>query len=61
MFRFIQGIRGIFLIVALMAFGVAHAEEWPTRSVTIIVPFAAGGTTDIVGRIIAQSLSERIG
>ena len=61
MFRFVQGIRGIVLIVALMAFGAAHAEEWPTRSVTIIVPFAAGGTTDIVGRIIAQSLSERIG
>jgi tripartite-type tricarboxylate transporter receptor subunit TctC len=61
MFRFVQGIRGIYLIVALITSGSVHAQDWPTRSVTIIVPFAAGGTTDIVGRIIAQSLSERIG
>jgi tripartite-type tricarboxylate transporter receptor subunit TctC len=34
------------------------AQPWPTRTVTMIVPFAAGGPTDVVGRILAQRLSE---
>jgi tripartite-type tricarboxylate transporter receptor subunit TctC len=61
MFRFAQGVLGIFLAGALLASSAVHAQDWPTRSVTIVVPFAAGGTTDIVGRVIAQSLSDRIG
>ena len=47
--------------VALMAGGRAQAEDWPSRPITIVVPFAAGGTTDMVARPIAQSLSERLG
>jgi tripartite-type tricarboxylate transporter receptor subunit TctC len=39
----------------------ALALDYPTRSVRLIVGFAAGGTTDIVARIIAQWLSERLG
>jgi tripartite-type tricarboxylate transporter receptor subunit TctC len=39
----------------------AHAEEWPTRPVTMIVPFAAGGPADTVGRILAPRLSELLG
>jgi tripartite-type tricarboxylate transporter receptor subunit TctC len=39
----------------------AHAEEWPTRPVTMIVPFAAGGPADSVGRILAPRLSELLG
>ena len=35
-------------------------EDWPAKPVTIVVPFVAGGTTDIVARIIAQALSERL-
>jgi tripartite-type tricarboxylate transporter receptor subunit TctC len=38
--------------------GFASAETWPTRPITMIVPFAAGGPTDVVGRIVAQRLSE---
>lgn len=41
--------------------GVAQAEDWPSRAVTIVVPFAAGGTTDMVARPIAQVLSQRLG
>jgi tripartite-type tricarboxylate transporter receptor subunit TctC len=37
------------------------ALDYPTRSVRLIVGFAAGGTTDIVARVIAQWLSERLG
>jgi tripartite-type tricarboxylate transporter receptor subunit TctC len=36
----------------------AVAQEWPTRPVTMVIPFAAGGPVDIVGRILASRLSE---
>jgi tripartite-type tricarboxylate transporter receptor subunit TctC len=42
----------------LTAVGVAHASNWPTRPITMVVPFAAGGPTDVVGRILAGRLSE---
>jgi tripartite-type tricarboxylate transporter receptor subunit TctC len=61
MFRFVQGVCGVVLIILAGTSSVIQAQNWPTRSVTLVVPFAAGGTTDIVGRIIAQSLSDRIG
>src|SRR5262249_47313468 len=40
---------------------VAWSQAYPTRPVRIIVPFAAGGGTDITARVIAQWLSERFG
>jgi tripartite-type tricarboxylate transporter receptor subunit TctC len=46
------------LAVALAALGVARASAWPTRPVTMVVPFAAGGPTDVVGRILAGRLGE---
>src|SRR5262249_48403793 len=39
----------------------ARAQAYPARPVRIIVPYAAGGPTDIVGRLIAQKLSEHVG
>jgi tripartite-type tricarboxylate transporter receptor subunit TctC len=36
----------------------AQATDWPTRTVTVVVPFAAGGNTDIMARIASQKLSE---
>ena len=38
--------------------GTTSADSWPTRPVTMIVPFAAGGPTDVVGRGIAPRLGE---
>src|ERR1700749_446038 len=38
--------------------GVAQAAVWPNRPVTMIVPFAPGGPTDVVGRVFAERLSE---
>lgn len=37
------------------------AQEYPTRPVTLVVPYSVGGTTDIVARIIAQEMGERLG
>ena len=50
----------IWVLASLLAAaaGFARAESWPSRPVTMIVPFAAGGPTDVVGRIIAQRLGE---
>jgi tripartite-type tricarboxylate transporter receptor subunit TctC len=39
----------------------AQAQTYPTRSVTVIVPFAAGGPADITGRIVAEVLSRNLG
>jgi tripartite-type tricarboxylate transporter receptor subunit TctC len=39
----------------------AAAQEWPQRSVRVIVPFGPGGGADIIGRIVAQSLQEKLG
>jgi tripartite-type tricarboxylate transporter receptor subunit TctC len=46
---------------ALIVSGSAFAQQYPTKPVKIIIPFAAGGVTDIAGRLIAQKLSERLG
>lgn len=37
------------------------ADEWPTRPITMIVPFPAGGSADVVARLIATELSEKLG
>ncbi|MGA8321164.1 MAG: tripartite tricarboxylate transporter substrate binding protein, partial [Xanthobacteraceae bacterium] len=39
----------------------ALADDWPTRTVTIVVPFGAGGNTDMMARLAAQDLSEKFG
>lgn len=43
------------------AFGAASAQEFPARTVRLVVPFLAGGSTDMVGRTVAQKLSEMWG
>jgi tripartite-type tricarboxylate transporter receptor subunit TctC len=48
-------------IVLLALTSGAFAQEWPTRPVTMVVPFAAGGPTDLLGRVMAASLGERLG
>ena len=48
--------------LAAAPFSTAFAQDvWPTRAITIIVPFSAGGTTDIVARFAGQALSQELG
>jgi tripartite-type tricarboxylate transporter receptor subunit TctC len=51
------------LAVAFVAAPAAQApaQDYPARSVTIVVPFTPGGTTDILGRVSAQVLEQRLG
>jgi tripartite-type tricarboxylate transporter receptor subunit TctC len=47
--------------VAALAAGPVLAEEWPTRSVTITVGFGPGSTPDLMARLVAEALQERLG
>jgi len=42
-------------------FASAHAQPWPSKTIRYIVPFAPGGTTDILGRMVAAGLSSSLG
>jgi tripartite-type tricarboxylate transporter receptor subunit TctC len=44
-----------------VAWSQASAQTWPSRPVTIILPFAPGGGTDLLARALAQDLGERFG
>jgi tripartite-type tricarboxylate transporter receptor subunit TctC len=47
---------------AMLALAVpAGAQNWPTRPLSLVVPFAAGGPSDVAGRIVAHGLSEVLG
>jgi tripartite-type tricarboxylate transporter receptor subunit TctC len=39
----------------------AAAQAWPSRAVTVVVPWPAGGSTDVLGRYVARDFSERFG
>src|ERR1700712_3635535 len=52
------------LVVTLVTFlapAVLAQTAWPTKPIKLLVGFAAGGSTDVTARLIAQALSERLG
>jgi len=55
-------IRGIVISLATLCLASsAQAQSFPSRTVTIVSPYQAGGTSDIIARVLAQKLSERFG
>ena len=54
-------LRALLIVCAMTVAAVARADEFPTHTVTIISPYQAGGTSDIIARILAQKLQERWG
>ena len=52
---------GLVACAALLLHGEAQAQSWPSKRVTVIVPFTAGSSTDIMARTVAKALSEQLG
>ena len=52
---------GAVLAGALGIAGAASAQTFPTRPMTLVIPFAAGGPTDVLGRVMAEAMSKSLG
>jgi len=60
--KFAAGLAALVASLALVAAAApAPAQDWPARPVRILIPFTAGGTADMLGRIAAQKLSDALG
>jgi len=49
------------VVAVLLMGGAAQAQNYPNRPVTMIIPFAAGGPTDVLGRVVGQRMGEILG
>lgn len=49
------------LLAGLMTSSFVHAQSWPTKPIRLVVPFAPGGNTDIIARVIAPKMSQDLG
>lgn len=49
------------VLAASLALSPANAQQWPSGPVTMIIPFAAGGPTDVLGRIVGERMQKALG
>jgi len=62
MFSFYRGrLHWLLLLAILGGFQTAEAQSFPSRPISLVVPFAAGGGTDSIARDMAKLMSERLG
>jgi putative tricarboxylic transport membrane protein len=59
--RAVAAVTGSILALALAAGSAAAQTDYPRRNITLIVPFAAGGPTDVVSRIVGEHMSRTLG
>src|SRR3546814_5725175 len=59
--KIVGGVATLVAIAHGSAAATAQEADYPTKSVRVIVPFAAGGTEDLVARVVADKLAERLG
>ena len=57
----VWGAAAVVILALAQSDASAQAQNWPTRAVTMVVPFEPGGGTDVLGRIVARRLSETLG
>ena len=51
----------VLALAAAMSVGSAFAQAWPSKPITLVVPFPAGGTTDVLARSLAEKLQQALG
>src|SRR5689334_3446731 len=56
-----RDVLGAMLAAPALALPARAQEAWPTKQVTFLVPFGAGGTTDILARLIGQHMQQKSG
>src|ERR1700756_4769306 len=57
----LKNMWGVACGVLLAVTGTALAQTYPARPMTMVIPFAAGGPTDVLGRVMAQRMGEVLG
>ena len=53
--------RILFALAATLAASAVHAQAFPNRSLSIVIPYSAGSSTDILGRLLSAPLAQQLG